>query len=82
MFHLTAVYLGQVSLCVLLMKLALSISLADSFLPSLLKVGYAWLPLLKDGRVIMNDSQIPVTVNLPAGYLSSQEGAGKVESIL
>uniref|UniRef100_A0A7N6AAY9 Dedicator of cytokinesis 9 n=1 Tax=Anabas testudineus TaxID=64144 RepID=A0A7N6AAY9_ANATE len=40
-------------------------------------VGYAWLPLLKDGRVIMNDSQIPVTVNLPAGYLSSQEGAGK-----
>ncbi|XP_034429855.1 dedicator of cytokinesis protein 9-like isoform X10 [Hippoglossus hippoglossus] len=41
------------------------------------QVGYAWLPLLKDGRVIMNESQIPVAANLPAGYLSSQEGAGK-----
>uniref|UniRef100_A0A4W6G3T5 Dedicator of cytokinesis 9 n=1 Tax=Lates calcarifer TaxID=8187 RepID=A0A4W6G3T5_LATCA len=41
------------------------------------QVGYAWLPLLKDGRVIMNESQIPVAANLPAGYLSCQEGAGK-----
>lgn len=49
---------------------------------SLLSVGYAWLPLLKDGRVIMNESQIPVAANLPAGYLSCQEGAGKVECIL
>lgn len=53
-----------------------------SSLLSLLKVGYAWLPLLKDGRVIMNENQIPVTANLPPGYLSCQEGAGKVESIL
>lgn len=45
---------------------------------SLLSVGYAWLPLLKDGRVIMNESQIPVAANLPAGYLSCQEGASKV----
>uniref|UniRef100_A0A8D3EAF4 Dedicator of cytokinesis 9 n=1 Tax=Scophthalmus maximus TaxID=52904 RepID=A0A8D3EAF4_SCOMX len=44
-----------------------------------MQVGYAWLPLLKDGRVIMNESQIPVAANLPAGYLSCQEGAGKVE---
>uniref|UniRef100_A0A669BT02 Dedicator of cytokinesis 9 n=1 Tax=Oreochromis niloticus TaxID=8128 RepID=A0A669BT02_ORENI len=42
-----------------------------------MQVGYAWLPLLKDGRVIMNESQIPVAANLPAGYLSCQEGASK-----
>uniref|UniRef100_A0A671WCM0 Dedicator of cytokinesis 9 n=1 Tax=Sparus aurata TaxID=8175 RepID=A0A671WCM0_SPAAU len=41
------------------------------------QVGYAWLPLLKDGRVIMNENQIPVAANLPAGYLSCQEGASK-----
>uniref|UniRef100_A0A7N8XNN0 Dedicator of cytokinesis 9 n=1 Tax=Mastacembelus armatus TaxID=205130 RepID=A0A7N8XNN0_9TELE len=41
------------------------------------QVGYAWLPLLKDGRVIMNESHFPVAANLPAGYLSCQEGAGK-----
>ncbi|XP_029936017.1 dedicator of cytokinesis protein 9 isoform X1 [Myripristis murdjan] len=41
------------------------------------QVGYAWLPLLKDGRVIMNESHIPVAANLPAGYLSCQEGVGK-----
>ncbi|XP_032386220.1 dedicator of cytokinesis protein 9 [Etheostoma spectabile] len=41
------------------------------------QVGYAWLPLLKDGRVTMNESQIPVAANLPAGYLNCQEGASK-----
>ncbi|XP_058885028.1 dedicator of cytokinesis protein 9-like isoform X17 [Acipenser ruthenus] len=42
------------------------------------QVGYAWLPLLKDGRVIMNEQQIPVSANLPAGYLNYQEiGMGK-----
>ncbi|XP_014874382.1 dedicator of cytokinesis protein 9 isoform X19 [Poecilia latipinna] len=41
------------------------------------QVGYAWLPLLKDGRVIMNEHHIPVAANLPAGYLSCQEGASK-----
>uniref|UniRef100_A0A3Q3FTV1 Dedicator of cytokinesis 9 n=1 Tax=Labrus bergylta TaxID=56723 RepID=A0A3Q3FTV1_9LABR len=41
------------------------------------QVGFAWLPLLKDGRVIMNEMQIPVAANLPAGYLSCQEGAIK-----
>ncbi|XP_036396561.1 dedicator of cytokinesis protein 9-like [Megalops cyprinoides] len=41
------------------------------------QVGYAWLPLLKDGRVIMNEQQIPVSANLPAGYLCSQEGISK-----
>uniref|UniRef100_A0A7N8XSD9 Dedicator of cytokinesis 9 n=1 Tax=Mastacembelus armatus TaxID=205130 RepID=A0A7N8XSD9_9TELE len=43
------------------------------------QVGYAWLPLLKDGRVIMNESHFPVAANLPAGYLSCQEGAGKIK---
>lgn len=47
----------------------------------LLSVGYAWLPLLKDGRVITNDNHIPVTTSLPAGYLSCQENANKVESL-
>eukprot|EP00064_Thunnus_orientalis_P001061 superscaffoldBa00000065_g1062 len=42
-----------------------------------MQVGYAWLPLLKDGRVIINEIQIPVAANLPAGYLSCQEGASK-----
>uniref|UniRef100_A0A8C9XZ85 Dedicator of cytokinesis 9 n=1 Tax=Sander lucioperca TaxID=283035 RepID=A0A8C9XZ85_SANLU len=41
------------------------------------QVGYAWLPLLKDGRVTMNESQVPVAANLPAGYLNCQEGASK-----
>uniref|UniRef100_A0A4W6EJH5 Dedicator of cytokinesis 9b n=1 Tax=Lates calcarifer TaxID=8187 RepID=A0A4W6EJH5_LATCA len=36
-------------------------------------VGSAWLPLLRDGRVIMNEQQLTVAANLPAGYLSSQD---------
>uniref|UniRef100_A0A3Q2G9E5 Dedicator of cytokinesis 9 n=1 Tax=Cyprinodon variegatus TaxID=28743 RepID=A0A3Q2G9E5_CYPVA len=40
------------------------------------QVGFAWLPLLKDGRVMMNENHIPVAANLPAGYLSCQ-GASK-----
>uniref|UniRef100_A0A8B9KKM8 Dedicator of cytokinesis 9b n=1 Tax=Astyanax mexicanus TaxID=7994 RepID=A0A8B9KKM8_ASTMX len=42
------------------------------------QVGSAWLPLLKDGRVIMSEQQISVASNLPAGYLSCQEGLNKV----
>ncbi|XP_053311309.1 dedicator of cytokinesis protein 9 isoform X1 [Spea bombifrons] len=42
------------------------------------QVGYAWLPLLKDGRVVTNEQNIPVSANLPAGYLNYQElGMGK-----
>lgn len=42
-------------------------------------VGYSWLPLIKDGRVVTNEQQIPVSANLPSGYLSYQEvGVGKV----
>ncbi|XP_076004947.1 dedicator of cytokinesis protein 9 isoform X2 [Genypterus blacodes] len=40
-------------------------------------VGSAWLPLLRDGRVIMNEQQMPVAANLPAGYLGSQDGVTK-----
>ena len=47
-------------------------------LSSLRTVGYAWLPLLKDGRVITNEQHIPVSASLPAGYLSCQEGVTKV----
>nr|XP_008105153.1 PREDICTED: dedicator of cytokinesis protein 9 isoform X4 [Anolis carolinensis] len=36
-------------------------------------VGYSWLQLLKDGRVVTNEQHIPVAVYLPSGYLSSQE---------
>uniref|UniRef100_A0A8C4HJ84 Dedicator of cytokinesis 9b n=1 Tax=Dicentrarchus labrax TaxID=13489 RepID=A0A8C4HJ84_DICLA len=40
-------------------------------------VGSAWLPLLRDGRVIMNEQQLPVAANLPAGYLGSPDGINK-----
>uniref|UniRef100_A0A671MX29 Dedicator of cytokinesis protein 9-like n=1 Tax=Sinocyclocheilus anshuiensis TaxID=1608454 RepID=A0A671MX29_9TELE len=42
------------------------------------QVGYAWLPLLKDGRVIMNEQQVAVAANLPSGYLSFQDNSSKV----
>uniref|UniRef100_A0A8B9RKX0 Dedicator of cytokinesis 11 n=1 Tax=Astyanax mexicanus TaxID=7994 RepID=A0A8B9RKX0_ASTMX len=32
-------------------------------------VGYAWMPLLKDGKLQPSDLQLPVSANLPAGYL-------------
>ncbi|XP_015270597.1 PREDICTED: dedicator of cytokinesis protein 9 isoform X3 [Gekko japonicus] len=37
------------------------------------QVGYAWLQLLKDGRVVTNEQHIPVSANLPSGYLNNQE---------
>lgn len=46
---------------------------------SLPTVGSAWLPLLKDGRVIMNEQQLPVAANLPAGYLGPQDAVNKVK---
>uniref|UniRef100_A0A8C2GID0 Dedicator of cytokinesis 9b n=1 Tax=Cyprinus carpio TaxID=7962 RepID=A0A8C2GID0_CYPCA len=33
-------------------------------------VGSAWLPLLKDGRVVMSEQHISVASNLPNGYLT------------
>ncbi|KFV83956.1 Dedicator of cytokinesis protein 9 [Struthio camelus australis] len=42
------------------------------------QVGFSWLPLIKDGRVVTNEQHIPVSANLPSGYLSYQEvGVGK-----
>ncbi|XP_019060143.1 dedicator of cytokinesis protein 9 isoform X11 [Fukomys damarensis] len=42
------------------------------------QVGYSWLPLLKDGRVVTNEQHIPVSSNLPSGYLGYQElGMGR-----
>ncbi|KAI4831454.1 hypothetical protein KUCAC02_000995 [Chaenocephalus aceratus] len=40
-------------------------------------VGSAWLPLLRDGRVIMNEQLLPVAANVSAGYLGSQDGINK-----
>ncbi|XP_041835168.1 LOW QUALITY PROTEIN: dedicator of cytokinesis protein 9-like [Melanotaenia boesemani] len=38
-------------------------------------VGSAWLPLLRDGgRIVVNEQQLSVAANLPAGYLSFQDG--------
>ncbi|ETE71936.1 Dedicator of cytokinesis protein 9 [Ophiophagus hannah] len=34
-------------------------------------VGFAWLPLLKDGLIVTSEQQLPVSANLPAGYLSA-----------
>ncbi|XP_048826602.1 dedicator of cytokinesis protein 9-like isoform X4 [Brienomyrus brachyistius] len=41
------------------------------------QVGCAWLPLLKDGRVVMSEQQVPVAASLPAGYLGYQESSCK-----
>ena len=41
-------------------------------------VGSAWLPLLRDGRVIMSEQHLPVAATLPPGYLASQDGTVKV----
>ncbi|NXK40552.1 DOC11 protein, partial [Piprites chloris] len=40
------------------------------------QVGYAWVPLLKDGRIVTLERQLPVSSNLPPGYL----GLGDTES--
>lgn len=39
-------------------------------------VGYAWVPLLKDGRIVTLERHLPVSSNLPPGYL----GLGDTES--
>ncbi|XP_033003738.1 dedicator of cytokinesis protein 9 isoform X22 [Lacerta agilis] len=37
------------------------------------QVGYSWLQLLKDGRVVTNEQHIPVAAYLSCGYLNNQE---------
>ncbi|GAA6093406.1 dedicator of cytokinesis protein 10 isoform X3 [Tachysurus ichikawai] len=36
-------------------------------------VGYAWLPLLKDGRLASQEFNVPVSCTLPSGYLLIKE---------
>ncbi|XP_069749821.1 dedicator of cytokinesis protein 11 isoform X2 [Narcine bancroftii] len=40
-------------------------------------VGYAWLLLLKDGRVVTSEQQLPVSANLPPGYLGHDDSGKK-----
>ncbi|XP_054631989.1 dedicator of cytokinesis protein 9-like isoform X2 [Dunckerocampus dactyliophorus] len=40
-------------------------------------VGSAWLPLLRDGRVITNEQHLAVAAHLPTGYLSCQDAVNK-----
>ncbi|EDV29621.1 uncharacterized protein TRIADDRAFT_52201 [Trichoplax adhaerens] len=35
-------------------------------------IGYAWLPILQDGRIIGNEHSLPVAKKISPGYLSSQ----------
>ncbi|KAL1021694.1 hypothetical protein UPYG_G00016730 [Umbra pygmaea] len=41
------------------------------------RVGSAWLPLLSDSRVVMNQQLVPIAATLPPGYLSIREGVVK-----
>uniref|UniRef100_A0A8B9LMK3 Dedicator of cytokinesis 11 n=1 Tax=Astyanax mexicanus TaxID=7994 RepID=A0A8B9LMK3_ASTMX len=43
-------------------------------------VGYAWMPLLKDGKLQPSDLQLPVSANLPAGYLYDKNQDSKRSS--
>ncbi|KAM9327187.1 dedicator of cytokinesis protein 11 [Gastrophryne carolinensis] len=43
-------------------------------------VGYSWVRLLKEGRVITSDMQLPVSANLPPGYLSQTDPETKKSS--
>uniref|UniRef100_A0A3Q2P1E8 Dedicator of cytokinesis 10 n=1 Tax=Fundulus heteroclitus TaxID=8078 RepID=A0A3Q2P1E8_FUNHE len=38
-------------------------------------VGYSWLPILKEGRVQSQEFNIPVSCNLPPGYLAIKEAS-------
>ncbi|CAI5793355.1 Hypothetical predicted protein [Podarcis lilfordi] len=44
-------------------------------------VGFTWLPLLKDGRIITSEQHLPVSANLPAGYLSVGDSEARKPSI-
>eukprot|EP00062_Callorhinchus_milii_P000959 gi/632935574/ref/XP_007890551.1/ PREDICTED: dedicator of cytokinesis protein 11 [Callorhinchus milii] len=41
------------------------------------QVGCCWLPLLKDGRVVTSEQQLPVSANLPHGYLGNRDSDTK-----
>ncbi|XP_042829681.1 dedicator of cytokinesis protein 11 isoform X4 [Panthera tigris] len=43
-------------------------------------VGFAWVPLLKDGRIITLEQQLPVSANLPPGYLNVNDAESRRQS--
>ncbi|CAH2315231.1 dedicator of cytokinesis 11 isoform X3 [Pelobates cultripes] len=43
-------------------------------------VGYSWVSLLKDGRIMTSEQQLPVSANLPPGYLSHSDSQMKKAS--
>uniref|UniRef100_A0A8C6DFD5 Dedicator of cytokinesis 11 n=1 Tax=Moschus moschiferus TaxID=68415 RepID=A0A8C6DFD5_MOSMO len=43
-------------------------------------VGFAWVPLLKDGRIITLEQQLPVSANLPPGYLNLNDAESRRQS--
>ncbi|XP_053329057.1 dedicator of cytokinesis protein 11 [Spea bombifrons] len=43
-------------------------------------VGYSWVSLLKDGRIMTSEQQLPVSANLPAGYLGHSDPETKKAS--
>ncbi|XP_041051229.1 dedicator of cytokinesis protein 11 isoform X1 [Carcharodon carcharias] len=45
------------------------------------QVGYAWQPLIKDGRVVTSEQQLPVSSNLPPGYLGHHDSDNKKHTI-
>ncbi|XP_061264353.1 dedicator of cytokinesis protein 11 isoform X5 [Bos javanicus] len=40
-------------------------------------VGFAWVPLLKDGRIITLEQQLPVSANLPPGYMNLNDAESR-----
>ncbi|KAG7268881.1 hypothetical protein CRUP_032988, partial [Coryphaenoides rupestris] len=43
-------------------------------------VGYSWLPLLREGRLASQEINIPVSCNLPPGYLAIKESSSTKNS--
>ncbi|KAI7813767.1 putative dedicator of cytokinesis protein 11 [Triplophysa rosa] len=43
-------------------------------------VGYSWAPLLKDGRIHSSELQLPVSTNLPTGYMYEKSQESKKSS--
>ncbi|XP_032886818.1 LOW QUALITY PROTEIN: dedicator of cytokinesis protein 11-like [Amblyraja radiata] len=41
------------------------------------QVGFAWLPLLRDGRVVTSEQQLAISTNLPPGYLGQHTADSK-----
>ncbi|XP_048460912.1 dedicator of cytokinesis protein 11 [Rhincodon typus] len=45
------------------------------------QVGYAWQPLIKDGRVVTSEQHLSVSSNLPPGYLGHHDPDNKKHAI-